>query len=249
MLNIVWEDDFFLVIQKPAGITVTNADSVKDQTIEDLVKTELKIKVERSGIVHRLDKDTSGLLIIAKTLEIKEAFHLLFSERKIKKEYMTLVHSSFVEQSGTVDAPILRNPRNRERFIVGEGGRDSITNFVVTENIDVDLDRLEKISHSYTKKERNFYEDEASKYALLKILPVTGRTHQIRVHMKYIQHCLVADEFYTGRKLYRLDKTWCARQFLHASSLSFIHPITQKEIKVDSELPEDLKQALAFIKN
>src|SRR3989304_7951391 len=120
MLKIIFQDDYLLVVNKSAGIVVDQSQTNKEPTLTDLLKKEFNIQLFRGGIVHRLDKDTSGVLLVAKTQKALENLQNQFKERKIKKEYLALVHG-YVMESGRVEAAIMRNPRNREKFIVLEG--------------------------------------------------------------------------------------------------------------------------------
>ncbi len=235
--EIIFEDEFFLVINKPPGMTVNRAESTQDQeTVQDWVEKEifphLDLKeidpenefIKRSGTVHRLDKETSGLLLIAKTPVAFEKLQGLFKERQMKKKYLALVHGEISPKQGTIEATIARNPFNREKFGIFLGGRESKTNYQLVTGCEYLLGN--------------------EKFSLLELAPETGRTHQIRVHLKYINHPIVADEKYAGRKTARKDRKWCPRLFLHAASLSFIHPLKDKNIELTAKLPSDLELAM-----
>ena len=247
---MLYEDDCLLVINKQAGVVVSTADSVIDTTIEDyLMGLSPFSGLERAGIVHRLDRDTSGLLIIAKSEEIKLKLQALFYERKIRKTYLALVHGSIEPDTGEIEAPIVRNPKNRHKFTVGAGGRDSSTNFEVIERYSLPVFEMLSERSNITKKEVKYYEDHAKYYSYVRLFPKTGRTHQIRVHMQYIRHPLVSDTVYLNKKLYRLDKIWCQRHFLHASEVRFSHPKSGKNIEIICPLPSDLESALSLLKS
>lgn len=220
--KIIFEDKFILVLNKPAGMVVNRAETTKKKTIQDWVENYLKIKNrgigDRAGIVHRLDKETSGLLLVAKTPKAFENLQKQFKERRVEKKYLALVHGKVEPKQGVIEAPITRSPYDRKKFGVFLGGRPAKTKYKV-------------------KKYVNFY-------SLLELIPETGRTHQIRVHLKYLGHSVVADEKYAGRKTARKDRQWCPRQFLHASSLSFVHPQTKKRVKFTSPFPSELQKAL-----
>jgi 23S rRNA pseudouridine1911/1915/1917 synthase len=222
--KIIFEDESLLVIDKPAGVVVNRSETTREKTIQDWLKEYLSIKGEgiggRAGIVHRLDKETSGLLLIAKTEKAFKNLQKQFKERKVEKRYLALVHGQVKPSKGTVEVPLSRSPYNRKKFGVFLGGRPARTDYRV-------------------KKE---YPD----LTLLELTPKTGRTHQIRVHLKYIGHPVVADEKYAGRKTARADRQWCPRQFLHASFLRFHHPETKKVIAFNSPLPEELAKTLHF---
>jgi len=220
--KITFEDKFILVINKPAGMVVNRAKTTKEKTIQDWVENYLKIKNrgigDRAGIVHRLDKETSGLLLVAKTPKAFENLQKQFKERNVEKQYLALVHGKVEPKQGTIEAPITRSPFDRKKFGVFLGGRPAKTKYKVKKYV--------------------------NSYSLLELTPETGRTHQIRVHLKYLGHSVVADEKYAGRKTARKDRQWCPRQFLHASYLAFIHPQTKKRVKFTSPLPPELKKAI-----
>lgn len=225
---IVFEDNEVIILNKPAGIVVSPSETTKEKTVSDLVLSHLCQPApgvgERAGIVHRLDKDTSGLLIVAKT---EEAFRFLqrqFKDRTVEKEYIALVHGSLPEK-GEISAPILRNPFNRKKFGIFPGGRNALTYYTV-------IDRTNAHGESLS---------------LLRVRPLTGRTHQIRVHLKYIGHPIVSDKLYGGRKMVRADLQFCPRLFLHASRISFLHPRTAEKITFSSELPVELKNVLVSL--
>lgn len=227
--SVVYEDDSVLVLNKPSG-WVTNSSStcrqlsvVQDWIFENFDFEISKDKDLRSGIVHRLDKPTSGLLLVAKTEEAFKALQMQFKTRKVVKKYLALVHGKLFPEEGQIKASVGRLPWNRERFGVLPGGRDAITNYKV----------LKYLNHPLT----------GEVLTLVEVEPKTGRTHQIRIHFKYIGHPLVADTFYAGRKTSRNDLKFCPRLFLHASFISFIHPKSGKRIEIESKLPEDLRIA------
>jgi len=225
---IEYEDDYLMVLNKPSGwivndsATVGNNDVLQKWLIENFQYEIANSVEERSGIVHRLDKETSGALIVAKT---KEAFYLLqtqFKEREVKKSYLALCHGRFSEDKGVVSATVGRLPWNRERFGVLSGGRESETGFEV----------------------KSYYKKDKDEFTLVQFYPKTGRTHQIRIHAKFLNHPLVSDTFYAGRKTSRKDRTWCPRLFLHAVSIDFTHPVMGHKVKVETTLAEDLQKVL-----
>jgi len=244
-LSIIWQDDHLLVLDKPPFISVNPSETEKEDTLVDLVVRELGIPLERAGIIHRLDKNTSGVILVAKNQETLEGMQAQFKAREVHKEYVALVHGNVEEETGSIDAPIDRNPVNRVRFTVIGGGRDSVTDFRVEKRFELPMEQVEELVGSMKKKERVFFENEATRYSFLRLFPKTGRTHQIRVHLKFINHPIVGDEVYVGRKLGRFDHRWCKRQFLHASKISFRHPATGKEVSFESELAGDLQESLA----
>lgn len=244
MIRVVYSDDYLLVIDKPPGLVVTSTQTQTEPTLEDILKTEFLIKIERSGIVHRLDKDTSGLLVVAKTAEVMEKLQAQFKERTTHKEYLALVHG-WVEKGGRIEAPIGRNPGDREKFVVQVGGREAVTEYEPIEKFKIQNAKFKIIFEGFNKiqfkkLEKSHYGD----FTLLRCKPLTGRTHQIRVHLKYIGFPIVGDEKYGGRKISRLDHRFCKRQFLHAAKLEFTHPVTGKRMSLESKLPEDLETVL-----
>lgn len=248
-IPVIFEDQYFVALDKPAGLTVTRAESVKEETLEDyLIQTYPWAKsVERGGIVHRLDKDTSGIILVAKSEESKQSLQALFHDRVVQKTYTTLVHGAVSADAGTIVGAIARNPKNREKFAVLTDGREAETLYQVDRRFKIDPMTFLTERDKITKKEKQYYLTHAADYSLVRCFPKTGRTHQIRVHMQHIGHPLVSDGTYTNRKLYRLDVTWCPRHFLHASEIEFKHPFTDIEIKIGLEIPEDLREALLRI--
>lgn len=234
-IKIVFEDEVFLVIEKPAGVVVNRAQTVKGETVQDWAEKRLKDQgIEmggesdfgrRAGIVHRLDKGTSGLLVIAKNPEAFSGLQTQFKARKVEKRYLALVHGRVVPKEGEIRLPVGRNPFNREKFGVFPGGREALT--------------------KYRTVSRFFV--SGSWFSLLEVWPKTGRTHQIRVHLKALGCPVVSDAKYAGRKTNRADRQWCSRMFLHASSLGFGHPRTKKWLQFESSLPPDLKKGLQFL--
>lgn len=229
--KIIFEDESLMVIDKPSGWITNDASTTNGQpTVQTWVRTNHKSLITnhlefRDGIVHRLDKETSGLLLVAKTKDAFEELQRQFKERLVHKTYMALVHGQVNPPAGgegIIDEPVGRLPWRRDRFGVLAGGRDAITKYEVVAS----------------------YSLEHTAYSLLELKPKTGRTHQIRIHLKHIGHPIVSDEFYAGRKTARMNKKWCPRLFLHASGITFLHPQTKKKTSFESGLPEDLREAL-----
>jgi len=228
--KIVFEDGEILVLEKPAGMVVNRATSVKEETVQDWVARNFQFPISndqllRNGIVHRLDKETSGLLLVAKTPEAFENLQKQFKERVVKKRYLALVHGKVEPVEGEVAVPVGRLPWNREKFGVIPGGREAKTRYKTIRNLII----------------RN------SQFTLVELYPETGRTHQIRVHLKYLGHPVVADSTYAGRKTARGDRSFCPRLFLHASFLCFKHPKSGEWLEFESELPNDLQKVLAHL--
>jgi 23S rRNA pseudouridine1911/1915/1917 synthase len=252
-IPILFEDDAMIAVNKPPGIVVNNAESVKGDTIQDWaahyllfprrresalsevgsvpVKTGIKSGMteydhekefnDRAGIVHRIDKETSGILLIAKTLPAFLELQRQFKEHIIQKTYLAIAHGKLVPPEGEINAPVGRLPWNKEHFGIVPGGKESITRY-----------RVLGVIPGLTGNDKE--------YSLVELYPQSGRTHQIRVHLKYINHPIVADYLYAGRKTARDDRTWAPRVMLHAWKLVCLHPITQKELAFEAPIPDDM---------
>ena len=213
-LDVVFEDEDLMVVDKPAGLTVHPAPGHPDGTLVNAVLA-LRPDLEgiggsiRPGIVHRLDKDTSGLLIVAKNERAHGDLASQFKNRRVTKAYIAVVQGKLEPGEAVVDAPIGRHPRDRKRMAVVSTGRAATTQYRVVERLD--------------------------RYTLVEVRPATGRTHQIRVHMASLGHPLAGDRVY-GRLDPRLG-----RHFLHANLLGFRLPSSGDWVEVRSELPDDLR--------
>lgn len=235
-LSIIYQDDDILVIDKPANLSVHQDINKhqKETLINWLIGNDIQLSSiggeHRPGIVHRLDKDTSGLLIIAKNDKAHHNLQQQFANKEVEKTYLTLVVDQPATPSGTINAPIARDKIDRKKMTVSsnQSARPSVTHF---QTIDI-----------YTLPEsfRNTH-----KFSLLKINIETGRTHQIRVHMSSINHPVIGDEKYGSPKLNQIFQTiGLKRQFLHAHKLEFTHPTTGKKVSYISNLPSDLQNTL-----
>jgi len=225
--KILHEGDSLFVIEKPSGWIVNEAGTTKNQPVLQTWLRKFKYPLvddieSRHGIVHRLDKETSGVMLVAKTEEAFEKLQAEFKNREVQKTYIALLHAKVEPLEGEIKISIGRLPWRRDRFGVLPGGRESLT--------------LYKVLH--------FYPGNNAGHSLVEFHPKTGRTHQIRVSAKSIGHAIVADEFYAGRKTARNDRKWCPRLFLHAASIKFIHPETGKGVEFKSDLPNDLTDVL-----
>ena len=243
-LDIVYEDDDLMVINKPAGLVVHPGCGNYHGTLVNAIAWHLRDVPSYNpndpqvGLVHRIDKDTSGLLVVAKTPDAKTSLGLQFYNKTTKREYNALVWGIIDEDEGTVDGNIGRNPKDRMQMAVmsdPEQGKHAVTHYHV-------LERLGYVT-------------------LVKCVLETGRTHQIRVHMKHIGHVLFNDERYGGHEILKgthfskykqfVNNCFeiCPRQALHAKTLGFVHPRTGKEMFFTSELPEDMANLLERWRN
>ncbi len=224
--KIIYEDESIFVIDKPAGWIVNEAATTKNQPVLQTWLRQFDYPLAndeeyRHGIVHRLDKETSGIMIVAKDKESFDKLQAEFKAREVQKTYIALVHGP-IKEAGKLEVPVGRLPWRRDRFGIVAGGRNSLTEY----------------------KPIKFYKGDRGGYTLTEFHPKTGRTHQIRIHCKYIGHAIVADEFYAGRKTARNDRKWCPRLFLHAKSIKFIHPVSEQSVEFEASLPKDLEKVL-----
>ena len=236
-LEVVYEDEQLMVINKPAGMVVHPGCGNFHGTLVNAVAWHLKDNPDYDpnspevGLVHRIDKDTSGLLVVAKTPEAKSALGVQFFNKTTHRSYNALVWGNFVEDQGTIEGNIGRDPKDRLRMAVfppgSNEGKAAVTHYRVMER------------YGYT--------------TLVECILETGRTHQIRAHMKHIGHPLFADERYGGTEILRGERTasyrqyihnafrLCPRQALHARTLGFVHPTTRKQMDFTSPLPADME--------
>ena len=229
-LEIVYEDETLAVVNKPAGLVVHPAAGTPSGTLANALAyhfQQLPDRGVRPGIVHRLDRDTSGLLVVAKTEAALENLSDQFRDRTVFKSYLALVHGR-VASSGKIDQPLARDPSNRTRMAVVRGGRNALTLYRVRQAFD--------------------------RFTLLDVELKTGRTHQIRVHLAWLKHPVVGDETYGGGRDNTIqDPQLRARirnlkhQFLHAEKLGFKHPVSNEWMKFESQLPEELNELLAAL--
>jgi 23S rRNA pseudouridine1911/1915/1917 synthase len=213
---IAYEDEHLLVVDKGPGLVVHPARGHGDGTLSQLLGGLAGGgEPERAGIVHRLDRDTSGLLVVARSDQVHRRLQAAMGRREIEREYLALVEGRPPARTGTIEAPVGRDPRVRTRMAVGGvGAREARTHFAI--------------------------ERALPRHTLLRVRLETGRTHQIRVHMQAIGHPVAGDPEYGSAGALGLE-----RQFLHATRLAFTHPVTGARIDVGSPLPADLRAALA----
>ena len=234
-LDIVYEDDQLLVVNKPAGLVVHPGHGNYSGTLVNALAYHFRdnpdydVSDPRLGLVHRIDKDTSGLLVVAKTPDAKTYLGRQFFNKTTHRQYVALVWGKFEEPGGTIEGNIGRNPKDRLQMTVfpdGDQGKHAVTHYRVIENL--------------------------SHVALVECQLETGRTHQIRVHMRHIGHPLFSDERYGGDKPLRGIATAkymqfvqncfkiCPRQALHAKTLGFVHPTTRQQMDFSCEIPADM---------
>ena len=229
-LAVVYEDEALLVVDKPAGMVVHPAPGHPGGTLVNALLAycpELAASGDaRPGIVHRLDRDTSGLILVAKKDKVRRALQQQFKERLVHKAYTTLLNGHLQPAFGRVEAPIGRDAQHRQRMAVQPGGREAITEYHV----------LEQFAHRVGP--------QAGDYSLVEAEPLTGRTHQIRVHFASIGHPVVGDSVY-GRRRSGLP---VPRQFLHARKLGFKHPLTGQRIQLEASLSADLQPVLDLLR-
>lgn len=228
-LDIVFEDEYLLIINKPAGLVVHPGAGNPQHTLVNalLYHCPALSHLPRAGIIHRLDKDTTGLLIVAKTLPTHTSLVRQMQAREIQRHYLALVHGHVIG-GGTIDTFYGRHPRNRLKMAVCTHGKQAITQFTV--------------------------EKQYQYFTLLNVTLQTGRTHQIRVHMAHLNHPVVGDPLYGGQAripagitdTLRQTIKQFKRQALHACTLSFIHPHLQKKLTFTAPLPDDFQLLLTF---
>ena len=217
-LDIVYEDEYLLVINKKSGMVTHPAPGNYTGTLVNalLYKFDLEGDPIRPGIVHRLDKDTSGLMVVAKNEKVHDLLASMIKDKKVERHYLALVEGVIPHETGTIDAPIGRDIYNRQKMAVTDvNGKDSITHFKVLKR----------------------YKDKT----LVECVLETGRTHQIRVHMAYIKHPVVNDPLYNKKKADSFG------QMLHSKSIKFTHPITGKEIYYEVEPPKEFMEKLEMV--
>jgi 23S rRNA pseudouridine1911/1915/1917 synthase len=221
-LRILYEDAHLLVVDKPPGLTVHPGSGQPTGTLANALVHHIRglperLGSDRPGIVHRLDKDTSGVIVVAKTEVTQRRLSRAFAARRVKKTYLACVHGLPKEDAGTIARRIGRSPVHRTKMtVVEEGGRDAVTHWAV--------------------------ERRLPRHALLACRPVTGRTHQIRVHLRAIGHPIVGDALYGYRS--GVGEKDAPRLLLHAWRLAFRHPETDEDVRFEAPLPDDFREAL-----
>ena len=279
--HICYQDSDLVVVNKPPGIVVNKAKTVTGPTLQDWFEetflscdrveepsldwqelvpenfndeygTPLQIFAERQGMVHRLDKDTSGVIIFARNPGSLVNLLYQFKNREVSKQYLCLVHGKFKIPTGHITAPM---SRQEKKFTINISGKEAKTQYRVVKYFpEFNEQRLEKLLSSNQKdpkilkamiKKTSMYQG----FSLVECKPLTGRTHQIRVHLKFAGHPLVGDTMYVGKKRAKLDREWCPRQFLHAQKITFTHPRTKEKMTVEADLPQDLVEVKKLLKD
>jgi 23S rRNA pseudouridine1911/1915/1917 synthase len=219
-IAVVYEDADVIVVNKPQGMVVHPAPGNYTGTLVNALLYHCKGQLSaingviRPGIVHRIDKDTSGLLVVAKNNDAHVRLAAQLKERKAVRRYWAIVNGNIKEDEGTINKPIARSPKDRKKMAIVQGGREAVTHFRV-------LDRF-------------------GAYTLLECVLETGRTHQIRVHMASVGHSIVGDPVYGSRK----ERFKLSGQLLHAKTIGFVHPATGEYMEFDSPLPEYFEAVL-----
>ena len=238
-LDIVFEDDYLLIINKPAGMVVHPAQGHHSGTLVHALlfhcdRLSSMNDTTRPGIVHRLDKDTSGLLIAVKDDYVHRKLAEQFSEKSVERQYQAVVWRHFNKKSGTIETLLNRSTRDRKVFTVAKEGKRAVTHYELVERFDF--------------------------LSLISLRLETGRTHQIRVHLSHLGHPVFGDQTYGGRSRpmggLNRERTAFAqhllklmpRQALHAKTLGFIHPVSKEKMMFSSELPEDMTQVLFLLR-
>lgn len=231
-LNIIHEDDSLIVINKPAGLVVHPGTGNSDRTLLNALlhhAPQLQ-NLPRAGILHRLDKDTSGVLVVAKTAAALKSLSQQLKRRTLLREYQAIIAGTMIS-GGMVDAPVGRHPLQRKRMAVTETGKTAVTHYRVAEKY-----------RAHTR---------------LKLRLETGRTHQIRVHMAHIRYPIVGDKTYGGRiqlskgmtpELVKMLRTF-KRQALHAFAIGFIHPESEEEVRFEVDLPQDIQELIQTLRD
>ena len=219
-LDIRYEDDYLIIVNKPSGMVVHPAPGNYHHTLVNALLNKFQLSNldhTRPGIVHRIDKDTSGLMVVAKDDKTHDLLATMIKNKEVERIYIALVDGVIMHETGTIDAPIGRDMNNREKMMVTDiNSKDAITHFRVIKR----------------------YKDQT----LIECKLETGRTHQIRVHMAYIGYPIYNDPIYGKRK-----KTTEFGQFLHSKSIRFIHPITKEEIYIESDIPKEFEDYLKTV--
>lgn len=229
-IDIIYEDEYIFVINKPSGLIVNVSKTAQEKTLQEMVMesdkyshlfegiSEDSVFYKRGGMAHRLDKDTSGIILFAKDEESLAGLMEEFKSREVSKEYIALVYGEISEEIIEIDAPLGRNPNTRTKMAITEPGRPSLT--IIERIKDVTMEDIH--------------------FTLVRAKPVTGRTHQIRVHLAALNHPVVGDNMYAGRRRNEITKDKYGRLMLHAHKLTIKHPKSGKLMTFEAPLPTPL---------
>jgi len=227
-LKIIYQDEKILLMDKPSGLVVNRSNTYKEKTLQDILEESNIVNLKgvsdeefvgRSGIVHRIDKDTSGVILVAKDVETFEYLQKQFKERRTLKEYYVVVHGEIEDEILEINAPIGRNPKSPLRMAVVSTGKSAFT-------------RVEKLK---------VFEMGDATFTLARVFPKTGRTHQIRVHLFAAGYPVAGDEIYCAKNLLERDTQIFGRMMLHARFLGFYTPINEKFQRFESPLPKEFQ--------
>jgi 23S rRNA pseudouridine1911/1915/1917 synthase len=224
----IYEDNEILVLDKPSGVVVNRSNTYAGQTVQDFVEDQIDFTESdedsefksRSGVVHRLDKDTSGILLVAKTPDSFVNIQKQFKDRTVKKTYNAISLGKSQTGRFEINAPLNRNPKDRLSMAVVVGGKEARTEFDFVKHIKID----------------------ETTYSYIKAFPYTGRTHQIRVHLAALNLPVAADPIYCTRAQYDLSTQAFNRMMLHALNIEFTHPTTGERVTFEAPLPEEFKK-------
>lgn len=228
-LKKIFESPSYLVVNKPSGMVVNKVPEHRGETIQDWMEAKFDFKkfkhaefLKRGGVVHRLDKETSGVLVLAKNPKAFLNLKSQFKKRQVKKTYWGLAHGVVSPQEGNINLPLKRRRDDRRLYGVDISGRPALTFY--------------KVRSSWGRAHQG--------YSLAEVWPKTGRTHQIRVHFQHLGNTLVSDPLYLSESQLESDRQWCSRLFLHAKKIIFTSPDTDKPVEYMAKLPDELEKVL-----
>ena len=226
-VDLIFEDDYILVLNKPSGMVVNISDTSPGETLQNYTQEKLAKELadadkesdfyKRGGLVHRIDKETSGVVVAAKDEETFVSLQVQFKGREVEKEYVALIFGKLDEEKIEISAPIGRSPRNRTKMAIVSDGKEAVTTVEQAEERVVDGEVL----------------------SLVRAFPKTGRTHQIRVHLAALNHPIVGDDLYAGKRRSVISRKIFGRLMLHAHKITFTHPKTGERVSFEAGLPSE----------
>ncbi|OGC47581.1 hypothetical protein A2886_02220 [candidate division WWE3 bacterium RIFCSPHIGHO2_01_FULL_42_13] len=226
-VDLIFEDDYILVLNKPSGMVVNISDTSPGETLQNYTQEKLAKELadadkesdfyKRGGLVHRIDKETSGVVVAAKDEETFVSLQVQFKGREVEKEYVALIFGKLDEEKIEISAPIGRSPRNRTKMAIVSDGKEAVTTVEQAEERVVDGEVL----------------------SLVRAFPKTGRTHQIRVHLAALNHPIVGDDLYAGKRRSVISRKIFGRLMLHAHKITFTHPKTGERASFEAGLPSE----------